>query len=310
MVEARRRRRASSSTSPSTQSTSTMASAARSRAMASRSGERSRPVTRAPARAAGRVALPVPQATSSTSLPGFDGRTLDQVLAHGEDLLGHRRVVARAPHGPVGLLHLVHSVTSWMLSRGLEAQHLPVEGQLGLQGAHDRLRAAEAVLLALEGEVGVGHAAPLERFHHLLGLGRWHHRVLESLQQQHGHADAVGEVDRRALPPRLRLLGIGRDQAVHVAGLELVGVACERLGVGHPVVAGAGGEDLGAEHERGQRGVAARAAAVDGEPLAVHLALIGQVARRRDAVLDVDDAPGAAQEVAVLAAEPGAARRS
>ena len=57
-------------TSPSTQSTSTMASAARSRAVASRSGWESRPVTRAPARAAGIVALPVPQATSSTSMPG------------------------------------------------------------------------------------------------------------------------------------------------------------------------------------------------------------------------------------------------
>ena len=60
----------SCSTSASTQSISTIASAARSRAIASRSGEKSAPVTRAPARAAGIVALPAPQATSSTSIPG------------------------------------------------------------------------------------------------------------------------------------------------------------------------------------------------------------------------------------------------
>jgi hypothetical protein len=56
--------------SPSTHSTSTIASAARSRAIASRPGEKSSPVTRAPVRAAGIVAFPDPQATSSTSIPG------------------------------------------------------------------------------------------------------------------------------------------------------------------------------------------------------------------------------------------------
>ncbi len=58
------------SASPSTQSTSTIASAARSRAMSSNSGTRSSPTARAPRRTAGIVALPVPQATSSTSIPG------------------------------------------------------------------------------------------------------------------------------------------------------------------------------------------------------------------------------------------------
>ena len=60
----------SSCASASIHSTSTIASAARSRASESRAGEKSSPVTRAPARAAGIVALPVPQATSSTSIPG------------------------------------------------------------------------------------------------------------------------------------------------------------------------------------------------------------------------------------------------
>ena len=55
--------------SPSSHSISTMASAPRSRAITIRPGERSRPVTRAPSLAAGIVALPVPHATSSTSIP-------------------------------------------------------------------------------------------------------------------------------------------------------------------------------------------------------------------------------------------------
>lgn len=56
----------SASASPSTQRTSGAATDA----IASRPGVMSRPVTEAPARAAGIAALPVPQATSSTSSPG------------------------------------------------------------------------------------------------------------------------------------------------------------------------------------------------------------------------------------------------
>ena len=39
-------------------------------AIAIKPGEKSKPVTRAPSLAAGMLALPVPQATSSTSIPG------------------------------------------------------------------------------------------------------------------------------------------------------------------------------------------------------------------------------------------------
>ena len=56
--------------SPTIQSTSTMASAPCSRATSIRPGDESSPVTRAASLAAGMVALPVPQPTSSTSCPG------------------------------------------------------------------------------------------------------------------------------------------------------------------------------------------------------------------------------------------------
>ena len=62
------------------------------------------------------------------------------------------------------------------------------------------------------------------------------------------------------------------DQAVEVARLELVGVRRQRLEVADPEVAGARAEDVG-ERQRAQRGVAARAAAPDGQPVGVDLAL-------------------------------------
>ena len=60
----------SASASPSRHSISTPASAAAARPPSRSSGVRSSPVTVAPVRAAGIVALPVPQATSRTSSSG------------------------------------------------------------------------------------------------------------------------------------------------------------------------------------------------------------------------------------------------
>src|SRR5919202_1469914 len=70
--------------------------------------------------------------------------------------------------------------------------------------------------------------------------------------------------------------------------------------------ADAGGEDVGLR-EREQRRVPARAPAGDRQPLRIDAPAVGEEARRRDGVLDVDDAPAAAQSLEVLAAEPGRA---
>ena len=75
-------------------------------------------------------------------------------------------------------------------------------------------------------------------------------------------------VDRRALAVQVAPLGIGPDQAVEVARLELVRVARQRLEVADAVVARAGREDV-AEGQRAQRRVAAGAAAADRQPLGV-----------------------------------------
>src|SRR6266508_239474 len=126
----------------------------------------------------------------------------------------------------------------------VEAEDAAVEEQLGLEGAADALGPAEAVLLALEGQVGVGDALQVEGARHLLGLAGRHHGVLQALQQDHRAGELVGVVDRRALPVQLRGLRIGTDQAVEVARLELVGVPGERLDVSHAEVARAGREGV------------------------------------------------------------------
>ena len=64
--------------------------------------------------------------------------------------------------------------------------------------------------------------------------------------------------------------------------------------VGHAVVAGPGGEDV-AEGEGAQGGVAAGAAAADGQAGRVDVAPPGQVAGGGHAVVDVDDPPPAVQ---------------
>ena len=68
----------------------------------------------------------------------------------------------------------------------------------------------------------------------------------------------------------------------------------QRLEVADAVVAGAGAERV-VEGQRAQRGVAAGAAAADGQALAVDQAPLDEIARAVDAVVDVDDAPLAVQ---------------
>ena len=113
-------------------------------------------------------------------------------------------------------------------------------------------------------------------------------------------------VDRRARAVDGGGLRPGPDQAVEVAALELVGVARQRLEVADPVVAGAGPEQV-VEGQRAERGVAAGAAAGDGETARVGPALGDQEARGVHAVQDVDLAPAPLEALAVGAPVAGAA---
>ena len=80
-------------------STSTPAAAARARPCSKSSGVRSRPTTRAPVAAAGIAALPVPQATSSTSSPCSAADACRELPARRPDQLGNC-VESPAPTSP------------------------------------------------------------------------------------------------------------------------------------------------------------------------------------------------------------------
>ena len=86
----------------------------------------------------------------------------------------------------------------------------------------------------------MGDALGRQRLDDHLGLAGRHDPVLEALQQDDRAGEPVGVVDGRALGVAVPGLGPGADQAVEVAGLELVGVLGQRGQVGHPVVGGAG----------------------------------------------------------------------
>ena len=160
--------------------------------------------------------------------------------------------------------------------------------------------------LAFETHVRVGDAARSERLHHRLGLVGWHHPILHSLEEDHRAGETLGEVDRRTLAVEIAPLRVGPHQAVHVAGLELVRVAGQRLEVADAVVAGARCEDV-VEGQCAQNRVATSAAAADRESRRVGRALLAREACRVHAVGDVDHAPVAAQPIAIGAPEARAA---
>ena len=123
-----------------------------------------------------------------------------------------------------------------------QAQHLGVEGQLGVEGGADVGGLAEAVALALEREVHDGQALGPHGLDDHLGLGRRDDLVVEALEHGERAVDAVDVEQRRA--GLVDVLGVGprADEAVEVAGLELVRVPRQRAEVGDAVVAGAGRE--------------------------------------------------------------------
>src|SRR5713101_4606669 len=73
----------------------------------------------------------------------------------------------------------------------LEPEQLPREGQKRLQRAAHRVRAAEAMSLAFECDVGIGNVIALECGDDRLGLRRRHDLVVETLEEQQRARDSV-----------------------------------------------------------------------------------------------------------------------
>ena len=177
-------------------------------------------------------------------------------------------------------------------------EYFRIEPALPLECRLEVLGAPEAVALALEGHVGVGHPAAREGLHHRLGLRRGHDAVVEPLEEDQRPGEARGVMHGRALAVEIGAGGPGADQAVEVARLELVGVPRQGLEVADAVVAGPGRE-LVAEGQQTQRRVASRAAAAGQQARRIGGALRRREARRGGAVGEVAHAPLAAQQVAV-----------
>src|SRR5918994_2173010 len=180
-----------------------------------------------------------------------------------------------------------------LCGRQVEAEDLGVERQLTVERPADVGRLPEAVLLALERDVGDGHPLGPQGVDDHLGLVGWHDLVLQALQH-----------DQRPLDVEVAAGRIGADEPVEVAALELERLGGQRLEVGDAEVARTGGERV-AERQRRQGGVATGRATPDAQPVGVDPPLVGQPAGGGDAVVEVDDTPGAPQLLAVVAAVAG-----
>ena len=91
------------------------------------------------------------------------------------------------------------------------------------------------------------------------------------------------------------------NQPVEIARLELVRVPGERLQIAHAVIAGTGAKKT-VEGQRAQGRVTAGAAAADGETCRIHQTAFHEIARARQAILHVGDAPLPLQLQTIVAA--------
>ena len=172
-----------------------------------------------------------------------------------------------------------------------DAEHPAEEGVLGQQRRLDRLRLAEAVALAGEGEIGHRHALGPQRRDHGLGLVRRHHLVvLRPAGRSPGSSAGRCGGSASARDRSAARLGPGADQPVEIAALELVGVAHQGLEVAD-AVPGRPGLEAVVEGQRAQRGEAAGTAAADRQAFRIGAAGGGEMAGGGDAVLDVERCP-------------------
>src|ERR1044071_6195768 len=113
-------------------------------------------------------------------------------------------------------------------------------------------------------------------------------------------------MDRRTLEVKIASIGIWTDQAIEIAGFELVGIFGEGFQVANAVVTGAGGETI-AEGERAQGCIPPGAAAANRQAVGIDLAARDEMTRAVDAIIDVDDTPSPGEALSARATIPQAA---
>ena len=189
-------------------------------------------------------------------------------------------------------------------SRGFEAKDPRVEIEFAVQCGADILRPPKSVLLTFEGDVRMGNASSGEHRHHRLRLIRRDDAIFETLKEDHWTLEPFVVMNRRTFDIAIALRRQGADQPIRIARFEFVSVSCEGFEIADSVVAGSGGKDV-VEGQRAESRVAARASPTDRKTVGVHDPLACESPRNSDAVLDVDDAPGAFEPIAIRATVAG-----
>src|SRR5262245_57383666 len=197
------------------------------------------------------------------------------------------------------------------MDQGLKPQfdleHLDrIESELRIEASPYRIGLAEAMLFAGKQEIADSTAFAAQHIDHHLGLVGRHDDILFALKEDHGLRQPLRVIERRPLAVALLHRRIGPDEPVEITRFELVSVAGKRDRIAHAIVARAPCEEI-AEHQRGERGVAAGAAAGDDGALRIDQTLLGEKPGAVYAVVDIDDPPVAVETLAVLAPKTGAA---
>src|ERR1044072_7607293 len=100
---------------------------------------------------------------------------------------------------------------------------------LCVERALDVLGATEAVLLALEGEIGDGQALGAHGGEHHLGLIGRHDLIFKSLKENHRTRQLIRVMNGRAFAVEVASLRVRADKAARITRLELVRVFFKSL---------------------------------------------------------------------------------
>ena len=146
------------------------------------------------------------------------------------------------------------------------------------------------MLFPFEREIGDRDTFVFQGRDHLFCLSGRDNFVLQALEEDYGAGKLLGVVQRRALLVEILALWVGAYQPVRVPRFEFVGILCQGRQIADAVIAGPRLEEL-MKSERAEGGVAACAAAADGQPLAVYQTAFYQIASAVYAIVHIHHAP-------------------
>src|SRR5215213_6521731 len=222
--------------------------------------------TRMPVRIASIVVIPFAGYRSGTVRVPYKARIYRTLVYRKRN-----KIPTKARSGQILDRHRLNRISR------LEAEYARVEVEFGVERTLDILGLAKAVLLAFKRQIRYWQTFRSQGIDQQLGLTRRHNLVFQPLKQYHGTFEPIAIVNRRALAIDILALGVRANQPVKITRLELMCILCQRGQIADAIVARASAE-LIAKGQGAQRGIAARAAAGDRQPLAIHFAALCQIA--------------------------------